>query len=162
MFLTRSSTLMATLAVAVGAGLAGCGEDAAESSEGRMTEGAFAAVADAPDGAEQAGGTASMERRDDGTKVAVSLTGLAPDTKYVAHVHKQRCDLDSGGKHYQFEPGGPELPPNEIHLSLTADGDGKAAATTEADSQAGPDAVSVVVHYQDKKMLCADLASPRS
>lgn len=162
MFPTRTSTVIAALAVAVGAGLAGCGQDEAADSGTGIVEGAFAPVADAPAASKNTGGTASMERRDNGTTVEVVLTGLTPDTRYVAHVHKQPCDQDSGGKHYQFEPGGSELPPNEIHLSLTADGDGKSAATTEADAKAGPDAVSVVVHYKDKKMLCADLKSASS
>lgn len=148
---TKSNTLIAVFIAAAGTLLAGCGGDA------QTSDGAFAPVADAPADAESAKGDATMERRDDGTTVEVELTGLQANGEYVAHVHNQPCDQDSGGKHYQFETGGSELPPNEIHLALAADAGGKASATTEADRKAGPEAVSVVVHYQDKKLLCADL-----
>ncbi|MGH3519577.1 MAG: hypothetical protein ACRDQ7_19590 [Haloechinothrix sp.] len=147
---------MIGLALTAGIGVAGCGADT-EQAGGDQTTGGFAVLPDAPAGSEQAGGTASMIRTDDATTVTVDLAGLEPNAEYVSHVHNQSCDQDSGGKHYQFEPGGSELPPNEIHLALNADADGKASATTEAGRKAGPEAISVVVHYQDAKVLCADL-----
>lgn len=149
--MSRTATLMMTaLTACAGLLLASCGQE-------EKTEGSFKAVADAPAGSDKAAGDASMTRSDDKTVVAVNLTGLTADAEYMAHVHNKPCSEDSGGKHYQYEPGGSEVPPNEIHLSLKADADGKASATTESARKAGPEAVSVVVHYQDKKMLCADL-----
>lgn len=158
MFPTRMTSLIAALAAAgAGAALAGCTPNETDAPAPEAKEGTFSAVSDAPAGADKAQGTVTLERRADGTTVSIELTGLTANASYAAHVHNQPCSQDNGGKHYQFEPGGSELPPNEIHLALNADGSGKASATTEAERTAGPEAVSVVVHYQDKKMLCADL-----
>lgn len=159
MFPTRITSLIAALAFAsaTGATLAACAPNESDSPAAETAEGTFAAVTGAPAGADKAAGKVTLERRADGTTVTAELTGLTPKGAYVAHVHNKPCAEDSGGKHYQFEPGGSEMPPNEIHLALDADDEGKADATTDADRKAGPEAVSVVVHYQDKKLLCADL-----
>lgn len=148
---TRTSFAIAAMAALSALTVAGC------SDSGDTVEGTFAPVADAPAGADTAAGTATLTRTDDSTDVTIELTGLTPDAEYAAHVHNQPCDTDSGGTHYQFQPGGAEVPPNEIHLALTADADGAGSAEAGADRKAGPEAVSLVVHYQDQKVLCADL-----
>ena len=105
-------------------------------------------------------GRAQMVRTADGkTTVTVHLEGLAGDTTYASHVHKQACaDGDADG-HYKFDPAGPAAPPNEIWpgpFTTTASGVGN--GNTTVDSSAGPSAVSVVVHAPGgAKVACADL-----
>ena len=65
-----------------------------------------------------ADGTATLTRSDAGTEVTVDLTGFAANTTYRAHLHEGTCT--EMGPHYQDDPNGPETPPNEIHLSSTA------------------------------------------
>lgn len=148
---TRTSFSIGALAALSALILAAC------SGSGDTVERTFAPVADATAGSDTAAGTVTLTRTDDATEASIELTGLTPDAEYAAHVHNQPCDTDSGGKHYQFQPGGEEVPPNEIHFALTADAEGAGSAEVKANRKAGPEAVSIVVHYQDKKMLCADL-----
>ena len=75
-------------------------------------------------------GTAVIARHAGGTTVTTELTGLLPNVDYISHVHAEPC-ADDGGPHYQFEVGGSEFPPNEIHLAFTSDNDGNGFMTAE-------------------------------
>ena len=116
---------------------------------------AFAAGAGQP-----ISGSAQMIRTPDGrTFVIVHVEGLAPDTTYASHVHKQACaDGDADG-HYRFDPAGSATPPNEIWPGpFTTNDAGIGNANTIAEGTAGPAAVSVVVHAPGgAKIACADL-----
>jgi hypothetical protein len=108
----------------------------------------------------QISGRAQMVRTADGkTTVSIHLEGLAGDTTYGSHVHKQACaDGDADG-HYKFDPAGAAAPPNEIWpgpFTTTSSGIGNGDVTVPY--TAGPDAVSVVVHAPGgTKIACADL-----
>jgi Cu-Zn family superoxide dismutase len=92
------------------------------------------------------------------TIVVLHVEGLAPDTTYGAHVHKQACaDGDADG-HYRFDPTGPATPPNEIWPGFTTNDAGIGDGRAMVDRTAGPSAVSVVVHAPSgAKIACADL-----
>jgi hypothetical protein len=103
-------------------------------------------------------GTAAMARHDEGTNVTVSLAGLPAMTKFTAHVHEGTCA--EAGAHYRFDPSGPDMPPNEIHLVFTSTLNGTARVTVHNDAVAGPDAKSVVVHSTaalSPEIACTDL-----
>lgn len=104
-------------------------------------------------------GHAGMVRTADGrTIVTVHVEGLAPDTAYGSHVHKQACaDGDADG-HYKNDPAGPAAPPNEIWPAFTTNAAGIGNGLAVVDWTAGPTAVSVVVHAPGgAKIACADL-----
>lgn len=139
----------------------------ASATRADMIDGADLAIGDfvlldtRPQGFDDTTGTAWIARHSGGTTVTVELSGLLPDTEYVSHVHADTC-AENGGDHYQFEIGGPEVPPNEIHLAFTSDADGNGFMTAENDRVAGPDAVAFVVHPRDlidNKIVCADFVS---
>jgi Cu-Zn family superoxide dismutase len=146
--------LVVALLVVVAAGaLAACG-----SSDGGTTEasgeesapvtGQFAPVADAPAGDSKVDGEAELTRSNGGTTVSISVTGLEPKTKYIAHLHTGGCDqADPGGPHFQFKKGGSEEPPNEIHLEFTSNaaGEGEAEASSKREVPVG-EAGSFVIH----------------
>jgi hypothetical protein len=78
--------------------------------------------------------------------------------EYISHVHAEPCS-NNGGPHYQFEVGGSEVPPNEIHLLFTADEDGNGFMTAENAQTTDERAVAIVVHpvdLIDNKIACAD------
>lgn len=105
-------------------------------------------------------GSAQMVRTPDGrTFVTVHVEGLAPDTTYAAHVHKQACADGEADGHYRFDPAGAATPPNEIWPGpFTTNAAGIGNANTFAVGTAGPAAVSVVVHAPGgAKIACADL-----
>ena len=111
-----------------------------------------------PEGFDDVTGTAWIARHSEGTTVTVEIAGLMPDADYISHLHADVCAND-GGDHYQFEVGGSEMPPNEIHLAFTADADGNGFMTAENDQIAGLDAVAFVVHpveLIDNKIGCVD------
>ena len=87
---------------------------------------------------------------------------MAPNTTYASHVHQQACADGEADGHYKFDPTGPAAPPNEIWPGpVTANGAGLASGRTVAEFEAGPTAVSVVVHRPGpvpNKIACADLA----
>ncbi|MBI3751150.1 MAG: hypothetical protein HY263_05785 [Chloroflexi bacterium] len=105
-------------------------------------------------------GRAQMVRTADGTTiVTIHLEGLAGETTYGSHVHKQACaDGDADG-HYKLDAAGPATPPNEIWpgpFTTTASGIGNGNVTVPY--TAGPTAMSVVVHAPGSaKIACADL-----
>lgn len=108
---------------------------------------------------EEAHGSARIrrDRAADTTTVVVVLNGLAPDTRYGAHLHVGSCD-DVGG-HYQDDPDAAAAPPNELWPALDTDRLGRARTSETADWVARPEAASVVVHdpATNAKVLCADL-----
>lgn len=145
--------LVAVFAVVAMGAFAACGsgDDSTTGTTGEESQpvsGEFAPAPDAPDAYSIVGGEAELERSGDGTTVSISLNGLEPKTAYIAHLHTGGCDrADSGGPHFQFEKGGSEEPPNEIHLRFTANaaGEGKAEASSKREVPDG-EAGSVVVH----------------
>ncbi|TDC91188.1 superoxide dismutase family protein [Saccharopolyspora aridisoli] len=110
-------------------------------------------------GTDQAAGTAWLAIHPGGTTVTLEMTGLAPNGKYMAHVHAKPCAEEAGGEHFKFDPAGSEMPPNEIHLAFTADATGRGFMTAENDKPAEA-AKSLVVHpaeFTDNRIACANL-----
>ncbi|SNQ51762.1 Superoxide dismutase [Frankia canadensis] len=95
-----------------------------------------------------------------GTTLTVSATGLAPGAHYIAHLHAQPCAVDNGGPHFRFDPHGPAVAPNEVHLTLDTDSVGGVRATVTNNRPVTDAARSVVIHpvgALDKRVACADL-----
>ncbi|HEU5063832.1 MAG TPA: hypothetical protein VFT79_11890 [Solirubrobacterales bacterium] len=147
---------VAVLALVAAAALAACGggdESTTGSSgdEGAAVTGKFVTLAEEPAGDFQITGEAELERTDGGTVVSLSVSGLEPKTQYIAHLHTGGCNqADPGGPHFQFEKGGSEEPPNEIHLRFTSDakGNGEATASSKREVPIG-EAGAVVLHVDD-------------
>lgn len=148
--------VMALLAVVAAVALAACGSSDESTTasggsggdESASVSGELALVADAPAGYSKVSGEADLERSDGGTTVSLDVSGLKPKTAYVAHLHTGGCDqADPGGPHFQFDKGGSEEPPNEIHLEFTTDaaGEGHAEASSKREVPVG-EAGSVVIH----------------
>jgi hypothetical protein len=109
------------------------------------------------------GGHAQMVRSANGhTHVTINVSGLEPSVSYAAHVHAAPCAVGEADGHYKHDPAGAITPPNEIWPGpITANGAGLASGRTVAEFEAGPTAVSVVVHRPGpvpNKIACADLA----
>jgi hypothetical protein len=124
-------------------------------------EGDFGVLDSAPPGSEGVTGQAWLAQGGEqgGTTVSVELDGLEAGSTYMAHLHAQPCGTDEGGPHFQFEEGGAETPPNEVHLGLEADDEGVATATTTNTQEVGDGAKSIVVHptdLPDNRLACAD------
>lgn len=136
--------LPAIALVAIG-GLAACGSD----DEDTVT-GSFQPAPDPPAGYADLSGEAELTRSDDGSVASLQLSGLQPDTEYIAHIHAGVCDQpDSGGPHYKFDPAGSDMPPNEIHLPFTSTGDGTGEAEASSDRVPDGEGQSMVVHLAD-------------
>lgn len=150
--------MVAVLALATAVALAACGSSdsgttEASGEENAPVSGQFAPVADAPAGYSEVDGEAELTRADGGTTVSLSATGLEPKTAYVAHLHTGGCDqADPGGPHFQFEKGGSDEPPNEIHLEFTSNaaGEGEAEASSKREVPVG-EAGSVVIHLAEEE-----------
>lgn len=128
-------------------------------SEPDAMRGTFRILDSAPPGSDGVSGHAWLAQNG-GTTVTVELAGLKPGATYMSHLHFQPCDADDGGDHFQFDVGGSELPPNEVHLGLKADARGNARATTTNDRDVGDEAQAIVVHpseLPDNRLVCADL-----
>ncbi|MBW3602212.1 MAG: cell wall-binding repeat-containing protein [Actinobacteria bacterium] len=123
--------------------------------------GQFAPLPGAPAGYLAVDGVASMRRTVQGTtELQVTVQGLPPNTATPAHVHVGSC-ADGPGGHFQFDPAGGVMPPNEIHPRFTTDPYGVGVGSTTAYAVAGNDARSVVLHDPDGNMVaCADLVGP--
>jgi Cu/Zn superoxide dismutase len=131
---------------------------ASEVAAGELVSGVFALLDTRPSGYDDVAGTADMARHDGGTTVTIELSGLQPGVEYISHLHAEPCS-NNGGPHYQFEVGGSEMPPNEIHLLFSADEDGNGFMTAENARTADERAVAIVVHpvdLIDNKIACAD------
>jgi hypothetical protein len=124
-----------------------------------LARGPYALMDTRPEGYDDVAGMAVIARSPLGTTLTTELTGLLPNVDYISHAHAQACDDGNAGSHYQFEVGGSELPPNEIHLAFTSDNDGNGFMTAENAKIAGTDAVAFVVHpleFIDNKIACVD------
>lgn len=124
-----------------------------------LARGEYVLMDTRPQGYDDVAGTAVIARSPSGTTITTELTGLKPNVEYISHAHAQACDDDDAGPHYQFEVGGSEFPPNEIHLAFTSDNDGNGFMTAENAQIAGADAVAFVVHpmeFIDNKIACVD------
>lgn len=124
-----------------------------------LVSGRFIVLESAPVGYDGTRGTAWLARHAAGTTVTVELSGLLPNSPHIAHVHSGSC-AEAGGPHYQFDPDGGTMPPNEIHLLFTSDANGGGLMTAESVQVAGAEARSVVVHptnAMDAKVSCAEL-----
>jgi hypothetical protein len=156
--------MLVMLVFVAAAAFAACGssdESTSGASEEAEVSGEFAPVADAPAAYSGVAGEAEVERSEGGTTVSLEATGLEPKTAYVAHLHTGGCDqADPGGPHFQFEKGGSEEPPNEIHLEFTTDaaGAGEAEASSKREVPAG-EAGSVVIHTADDEETHHEMAA---
>lgn len=125
----------------------------------QLKKGEFALLETRLPGSDSAKGTAWLAQGDNGTTVTVMLTGLRPGDGFVAHLHAEKCTDEGAGPHFKFDPDGPEMPPNEVHLAFTADASGKAMMTVNNERKTGDRAKSIVVHPKEKTdnpLACAD------
>lgn len=124
-----------------------------------LREGAFALLDTAPPGSDGVAGNVWVAENSAGTTVTVKLTGLAPDTDYMLHLHDAKCEVDNGGAHFAFDPDGSDQPPNEVHLAFTSDDKGAGGATVTNPQKVGDAAKSIVVHpyeLMDNRLACAN------
>jgi Cu/Zn superoxide dismutase len=128
-------------------------------ADAEIREGEFVVLDTRPPGHDDVTGRAFIARHPAGTTVTIEISGLQPGEEFIAHVHEGSC-AEAGGAHFKFEAGGSDLPPNEIHLLFTSEGDGTGFMTAENEGVAGDDAKSLVVHpvdLLDNKIACAGL-----
>ncbi len=108
----------------------------------------------APAGAEL---TVASSATDGGTRVELTVDGLAPNRTYGVHAHVNPCGEtgDAAGPHFQNvqDPVSPSVDPayanprNEIWLDVRTDADGAGSATTKVPFDfAGRAPASVVLH----------------
>lgn len=154
--------VVALAALAATAALAACGggdgtTDSTSVSAGETVSGEFAPVAGAPAAYSGVAGEAELKRAAGTTTVRLSLSGLEPKTAYIAHLHTGSCqEADPGGAHFQFEKGGPEEPPNEIHLTFTSNGAGEGQATASSGREVPVgEAGAVVLHPDEEHAMAA-------
>jgi hypothetical protein len=156
--------VVAMLALVAATALVACGSDdvvgETTGEEGAPVSGEFSLLADAPAGYSEVAGEAEVERTNAGTTVSVAVSGLKPRTPYIAHLHTGGCgEADPGGPHFQFEPGGSEEPPNEIHLRFTSDASGEGDAEATSKRKIPPGEVgSVVLHIDREHEMTASAA----
>jgi hypothetical protein len=153
-------SIVAALALAAAVVLVACGgsDDSTETdAEGTAVTGKFVTLAEAPASDFQVNGEAELERTEGGTVLSISVSGLEPKARYIAHLHTGGCDqADPGGPHFQFEKGGSEKPPNELHLKFAANGAGEGRATISSKREVPPgEAGSVVIHRDDSHEMSA-------
>ena len=106
-------------------------------------------------------GNASLVRTLDGdTSVVATVSGLDPNTTFMAHVHREPCRT-GGGAHYKIDDSiSEEIRENEIWPMFMADAAGNATGTDVALGHlARPEAQSIVIHDPSDKarLACADL-----
>ena len=126
-----------------------------------LATGDFVVLETRPQGYDDVGGTADLARHDGGTTVTIRLENLPPGVDFISHVHVGGC-AELGGDHFQFDEGGSDMPPNEIHLAFRSADDGTGFMTAENDRTVDERAVSVVVHPRellDNKVACAEFGS---
>ncbi len=134
------------VAAVLALGLAGCGSDG--TGEETAIRGDFKPLSGAPAAYSGLAGSAELQRADGGTTASIRLSGLVPDTPYMAHLHTEGCDQpEPGGPHFRFDPQGGEEPPNELHLGFVADGKGEGSARTASGREVpAGEAGSIVLH----------------
>lgn len=143
----RSALVLAAILAALA--VAACG--GSNDDETEAVSGQLRSLPGAPTGDRAVAGETTLRRSDGGTTLSLSVTGLEPDTEYVAHLHTGGCDqADPGGPHFKFDAEGGDEPPNEIHLEFRSEADGaaKAMASSNREVPTG-EAGSVVVHEAD-------------
>jgi superoxide dismutase, Cu-Zn family len=103
------------------------------------------------------GSAAAFELPGDKTRVTLTVSGLAPNTTYGAHLHKLACaDMMAGG-HYQHAPAARSdasatdplfaNPANEVWLDFTTDDTGKGMSERTVNFMVRPgEAKAIVVH----------------
>jgi hypothetical protein len=126
-----------------------------------VTRGTFSEFAEgAKTPAMDISGHAVMIRTADGrTIVSVHVVGLAPNTTYAVHVHKQSCAIEEADGHYQHN-GTTVDDQNEIWPGFTTNAAGIGNGSARNDWSAGSSAMAVVVHRPTalpNKIACADL-----
>ncbi|MDQ3093108.1 MAG: superoxide dismutase family protein [Actinomycetota bacterium] len=156
---SRRTPLAACGLAVLAVGLVACGSGGVEQSgtlapppeaEGTYTYDQTAA----PAGAEL---TVASSATDGGTRVELTVDGLAPNRTYGVHAHVNPCGEtgDAAGPHFQNvqDPVSPSVDPayanprNEIWLDVRTDADGAGSATTEVPFDfAGRAPASVVLH----------------
>lgn len=148
---SASAALLGALAIG---GCAAQNPDASGGSGGAANAatapvGVFMRVRDAPAAFAGLSGNAELTAGPNGgSDVSISLRGLPPNVTSMAHLHQGTCDQpDPGGRHFKFDPHGPDTPPNEVHLRFSANATGRASAQAHSRT-AVPDgaAGSIVVH----------------
>jgi hypothetical protein len=112
-------------------------------------------------GFDELAASATMTRSLDGTTTAtLSVTGLAASAQYPAHVHNLACDVQSGGGHYNLDPGVTDTQEsNEIWLVFTTDESGSGQASAAVEHTARAEAQSIVIHdsTDGARLACIDL-----
>jgi Cu-Zn family superoxide dismutase len=151
-----SKVVPVLVALVATGGLASCGggDDNGYGGNGDGNEavsGQFERVAGAPSGYEAVAGEATVERSGGGTTASLRLSGLEPDTEYVAHLHAGGCDqADPGGPHFKFDPQGSDEPPNEIHFVFSSNGQGNGTARASSNREVPlGEAGSIVLHQAE-------------
>ena len=164
----KTLALLAVLVAALGLAACGGGSDSTAATDAgtevaetgpseETVSGDFAALPGAPAAYDEVGGEAVLTRSGGATTTTIELTGLEPDTEYMAHLHTESCEAsDPGGPHFKFNPDGSDEPPNEIHFMFSsgADGSGSAEAASDREVPVG-EAGSVVVHLADHHQMAA-------
>lgn len=126
-----------------------------------LVTGSFGLLDTRPPGTDSVAGKAFLAHGSSGTTVTLELSGLPAGKQYMAHLHADACATNNGGAHFQFEVGGPEVPPNEIHLAFTATADGKGTISVSDPKDVGTRAKAVVLHpmeAMDSRIACADFS----
>jgi len=124
----------------------------------RVTRGDFHAFA-AGTGMDISGHAVMIRTADGRTFVSIHVEGLAADTTYASHVHKQACDNGDADGHYQHD-GTAVNDENEIWPGFTTNAAGIGNGNARNDFTARDSAMSVVVHRPGptpNKIACADL-----
>lgn len=99
----------------------------------------------------------------------IAVTGLAPNTTHMAHVHSLPCGMTDGGAHYKRNAAVTEATAsaaNEIWATIVTSATGSGTARVVIDDHvARADAASVVIHdpmTPATRMACADLNTDQS
>jgi len=135
------------------------GPASAAGADSDVTKGAFHAfAAGAAEGMHIHGDAVMIRTPANRTVVVVIVMGLAPNTTYGAHVHKQACANGDADGHYKFDSAGPVDSVNEIWPGFTTNPSGIGIGFAQNVGIAGSSAVSVVIHAPGgAKIACADL-----
>jgi hypothetical protein len=160
-----SAALLGALAIG-GCGIQDHGADGgsgAAATVKRAPLGVFVRVRDAPPAFAGVAGSAELTAgANGGSDVSISLRGLRPDVRYIAHIHQGTCaEPDPGGPHFKFDADGPETPPNEIHLRFAANATGGATAQAHSTTAVPDRAAGSIVVHEDAPTQAAGAATGR-
>lgn len=131
----------------------GAGSGSGESGDTKIATAEFEMLNTAPEDTPEITGSAELVRRQSGTEAMIELSGLESGEDYSSHVHAGDCDQsDPGGPHFKFDLDGSDMPPNEIHLPVTADEEGNGSSEATSDSTVPLDeGRSIVLHLAEEK-----------